>query len=174
MYVFSEPLNLFLPGLSYKQGQKPVRGWLLEALFDPYRPCRALQPFAVSKNEESFMSDFECIELQNVEDVAVIKFSDEKVVDPARIEKLGNELLALANEEERQKLLINFENVRFLSSAAINKLIVVEKRVRARGAKLRLSNLRQEVQDLFSFTNLDGLFSIVEEEKEAISSFEKD
>ena len=120
------------------------------------------------------MSDFECIELQNVEDVAVIKFSDEKVVDPARIEKLGNELLALANEEERQKLLINFENVRFLSSAAINKLIVVEKRVRARGAKLRLSNLRQEVQDLFSFTNLDGLFSIVEEEKEAISSFEKD
>lgn len=120
------------------------------------------------------MSDFECIQLQDVEDVAVIKFSDEKVVDPARIEKLGKELLSLADADERQKLLINFENVRFFSSAAINKLIVLEKRVRARGAKLRLSNLRQEVKDLFSFTNLDGLFNIMEEENEAINSFEQE
>ena len=120
------------------------------------------------------MSEFECIELHNVEDVSVVKFSDEKVVDPARIEKMGSELLSLAEEETRDKLLINFENVRFFSSAAINKLIVLEKRVRAKGAKLRLSNLRPEVKDLFSFTNLDGLFNIMEEQKEAIHSFDQD
>ncbi len=119
------------------------------------------------------MSDFECIKLQNVEDVAVVKFNDEKVVDPARIEKLGSELLALADDDSK-KLLLNFENVRFFSSAAINKLIVLEKRMREHGGKLKLSNLRPEVKDLFSFTNLDGLFSIKEEEKEALSSFEQD
>ena len=118
------------------------------------------------------MSDFECIELDDVDDVSVIKFMDEKVVDPARIEKMGSELLSLASDDDRQKLLINFENVHFFSSAAINKLIVLEKRIRSQGGKLRLSNLRPEVKDLFSFTNLDGLFSIIDRQSEAIDSFE--
>ena len=37
-------------------------------------------------------------------------------------------------------------------------LIVLEERVRARGGKIRLSNLRPEVRDLFSYTNLDSMF----------------
>ena len=119
------------------------------------------------------MSDFECIELDDVKDVSVIKFTDEKVVDPARIEKMGSELLSLAGHDDRQKLLINFENVRFFSSAAINKLIVLEKRMRAQGGKLQLSDLRPEVKDLFSFTNLDGLFSIADRQAAASDSFEE-
>lgn len=117
------------------------------------------------------MSDFECIDLDDVNDVAVVKFKDEKVVDPARIEEMGTELFSLASDDDRKKLLINFENVKFFSSAAINKLIVLEKRVRAQGGKIKLSNLRPEVRDLFSFTNLDNLFSIVDGQDEAIQSF---
>ncbi len=118
------------------------------------------------------MSDFECIELDNVDDVSVVKFMDDKVVDPARIEKMGTELLSIADDDEQKKLLINFENVHFFSSAAINKLIVLEKRVRAQGGQLKLSNLRPEVKDLFSFTNLDGLFKIADQQSDAIDSFE--
>ncbi len=118
------------------------------------------------------MSDFECISLDDVDDVSVVRFKDGKVVDPARVEKLGNELLSLAGENAPPKLLINFENVRFLSSAAINKLVVLEKRLRAQGGKLRLSNLRPEVKDLFSFTNLDSLFSIMDDQQDAIHSFD--
>ena len=117
------------------------------------------------------MSDFECIETNDVDDVSVVRFKDEKVVDPARIEEMGNELLSLASSDDHEKLLINFENVKFFSSAAINKLIVLEKRVRASGGKLKLSNLRPEVRDLFSFTNLDNLFSIVERQDDAIEEF---
>ena len=71
-----------------------------------------------------------------------------------------------------EKLLINFENVSFFSSAAINKLIVLEKRMRARGGAIRLSNLRPEVRDLFSYTNLDSMFQIKDEQSEAIDSFQ--
>ena len=122
-------------------------------------------------NQVKVMSEFECIELNDVDDVSVVKFTDEKVVDPARIEKMGTELLSLTGDDEGQKLLLNFENVKFFSSAAINKLIVLEKRVRSQGGKLRLSNLRPEVKDLFSFTNLDGLFTISDGESEAMDSF---
>ena len=90
------------------------------------------------------MDQFECIDLENVESVAVVKFKDKKVMDPARIEKLGLELLTLVKSDKSANVLINFENVNFFSSAAINKLIILEKRVRACGGKIRLSNLRRK------------------------------
>jgi anti-anti-sigma factor len=118
------------------------------------------------------MEQFECIELDVVEEVSVVKFKDQKVMDPSRIEAMGKELLSLVDgEDDSENLLINFENVSFFSSAAINKLIVLEKRIRARGGAIRLSNLRPEVRDLFSYTNLDSVFQIKDEQSDAIESF---
>ena len=92
-------------------------------------------------------------------------------MDPSRIEMMGRELLSLVKEDETENVLINFENVSFFSSAAINKLIVLEKRIRAQGGQIRLSNLRPEVRDLFSYTNLDSMFQINDKQSEAIESF---
>jgi anti-anti-sigma factor len=125
------------------------------------------------------MSDFECIELDSIDDVSVVKFKDQKVMDPARIEALGQELLSLISKESAEEsdsgdqanVLINFENVKFFSSGAINKLIVLEKRLRANGREIRLSNLRPEVRDLFSYTNLDSMFEIRDGQDEALESF---
>ncbi len=118
-------------------------------------------------------SELECLELDRVESVAVIKFRDKKVMDPSRIEQLGKELLALIENEDNDCLLINFDNVSFFSSAAINKLIVLEKQVRAKGGKLRLCNLRPEVRDLFSYTSLDQMFQIDQEQTESIEAFQQ-
>ena len=118
----------------------------------------------------SEMQDFECIELSNVKDVSVVKFKDHKVMDPARIEQLGKELLSLVDGDNPESMVINFENVSFFSSGAINKLIVLEKRLSAGGGRIRLSNLRPEVRDLFSYTNLDTVFAIMDGETEAVDS----
>ena len=125
------------------------------------------------------MTDLQCIEIDSVNDVSVIKLKDEKVMAPAQIETLGAELLSLVETTPTKdgastgtNVLINFENVRFFSSGAINKLIVLEKRVRAGGGKIRLSNMQPEVRDLFSYTNLDQMFDILSNQTEAIESFE--
>ena len=81
-------------------------------------------------------------------------------MDPSRIEQMGKELLQLASEDDNGNLLINFDNVSFFSSAAINKLIVLDKQMRARGGKLRLCSLRPEVRELFSYSSLDQMFEI--------------
>ena len=112
----------------------------------------------------------ECLELDKVEEVAVVKFRDKKVMDPSRIEQMGKELLELIDGEDNERMLINFDNVSFFSSAAINKLIVLEKQVRAKGGQLRLCNLRPEVRDLFSYTSLDKMFQIDQEQVEAIEA----
>ena len=125
------------------------------------------------------MTDLQCIEIDSVNDVSVVKLKDEKVMAPAQIDTLGAELLTLVETTPTKdgastgtNVLINFENVRFFSSGAINKLIVLEKRVRAGGGKIRLSNMQPEVRDLFSYTNLDQMFDILSNQTEAIESFE--
>ena len=125
------------------------------------------------------MTDLQCIEIDSINDVSVVKLKDEKVMAPAQVETLGAELLSLVESNPTEdggstgaNVLINFENVRFFSSGAINKLIVLEKRVRAGGGQIRLSNMQPEVRDLFSYTNLDQMFEILSNQTEAIESFE--
>lgn len=119
------------------------------------------------------MEKFECLEVDNIDKVAVAKFVDPKVMDPTRIEQMGAELLSLLEDEGNEDVVVNFENVSFFSSAAINKLIVLEKHVRARGGEIRLSNLKPEVRDLFSYTHLDELFQIQIDQAAAIESLTK-
>lgn len=118
------------------------------------------------------MSEFECIELKSIDNVSVVLINDSKVMDPSRIEKLGSELMSLIGDDRSDNVVINFENVNFFSSAAINKLVVLEKEIKARGGQIRLSNMRPVVRDLFRYTNLDSLFQIKDEQTEAIDSFE--
>ena len=127
------------------------------------------------------MPDFECIEIDSISNVSVVKLKDEKVMAPTRIEALGVELLSLVENDSSDdqqdghavNVIINFENVRFFSSGAINKLIVLEQRVRARGGQIRLSNMQPEVRDLFSYTNLDSMFDIRSGQAEAIESLKE-
>ncbi len=114
--------------------------------------------------------NLECLELGQVDEVAVVKFRDKKVMDPSRIEQMGKELLEVIADDDNERMLINFDNVSFFSSAAINKLIVLEKQIRAKGGKLRLCNLRPEVRDLFSYTSLDQMFEIDQEQVESIQA----
>jgi len=116
------------------------------------------------------MSDYNCILVNHCNDVAVINLVDDKVMNPERIQVLGEELLSLP--QQNSKLLINMNNVKFLSSAAINKLIVFEKRVRTNGGTVLFSNLSPEVQEVFALTNLNSVFEICNGQEEALQSLQ--
>ena len=121
---------------------------------------------------ESNMSDLQSISRNVIDDVSVISFLDTKVMDPARIQVLGEELLALVSEQApAEKIVINMENVRFLSSAAINKLIVLDKRLKSKGGSLKLCNVTPEVLDVFTITHLNNVFDIRDDQGQAIAAF---
>ena len=72
------------------------------------------------------MSEFQCIRLRQADDVSVIRIVDDKVQAPDRIAILGEELMSFAGKDNNHQVVLNLDNVRFLSSAAINKLVLVE------------------------------------------------
>jgi anti-sigma B factor antagonist len=98
---------------------------------------------------------------------AVVRFLDRKIIDAANIQELGDELFSLVEKEQKTTLVLNFATVEFLSSAALNKLIILDKKLKAAGGKMRLCNLRPEIYDVFVITRLNQVFEIKATESEA-------
>src|SRR5687768_18597742 len=121
------------------------------------------------------MAVFRRIEVMNLAgasgDVALVRFLDRKIIDAANIQELGDELFALVEKEQRKSLLLNFVSVEFLSSAALNKLIILDKKVKANSGKMRLCSLKPEIYEVFAITRLNQLFDIKNTEAEALAGF---
>jgi len=117
------------------------------------------------------MTTHQRLSVQMVADVSIVTFIDRKILDEANIQELGRELFHLVEEEQRKKLLLNFSNVEFLSSAALGKLITLDKKVKKAGGQLKLSNIRPEIYEVFAITRLNRLFDIKDDEADALAAF---
>ena len=109
------------------------------------------------------------LEVAESAQVSVVRFKDQKIIDPEAIQELGDELFTLVDKDNRSKIVLNFANVEFLSSAALGKLITFEKKAKRNGAKLILSNIAPEIYQVFTITNLDKLFTIKDNEADALA-----
>jgi anti-sigma B factor antagonist len=111
------------------------------------------------------------LQVSEVGDVTVVRFVDRKILDEANIQELGQELFKLVEEDHRKNLLLNFSSVEFLSSAALGKLITLDKKVKSHSGKLKLSNIRPEIYEVFAITKLNKLFDIKDDEADALAGF---
>jgi anti-sigma B factor antagonist len=101
--------------------------------------------------------------------ITVVRFKDQKIIDPEAIQELGQELFDLIDKEDRRKIILNFSRVEFLSSAALGKLITFEKKTKRAGAELILTDISPEIFPVFAITNLDKLFKIKDREADALA-----
>jgi len=111
------------------------------------------------------------IEVNAVGDVTVVHFKDHKIIEDLGIQELGQELFQLVDSEHCKKLVLNFSSVDFLSSAALGKLITLDKKTRAQGGKLKLCNIRPEIYEVFAITKLNRFFDIKNDEADALAAF---
>jgi anti-sigma B factor antagonist len=111
------------------------------------------------------------LEVEDVGDVAVVNFVDKKILDEQNIQMIGDDLFRLVDEQGRKKILLNFSNVEFLSSAALGKLITMNRKVQAVKGKLVLCGISKEIREVFEITKLDKLFVIRQEEQVALQEF---
>jgi anti-sigma B factor antagonist len=117
------------------------------------------------------MAGYRRLDVTEVGEVTIVRFRDRKIVEDINIQELGSEMFHLVDTEKRDKLLLDFSTVDFLSSAALGKLITLDKKVKARGGVLKLSNIRPEIYEVFTITKLNRLFDIKDDEAEALAAF---
>jgi anti-sigma B factor antagonist len=111
------------------------------------------------------------LEVEDIGDVTVVSFIDRKILDEQNIQVIGEQLFSLVDEAGRRKVLLNFGNVEYLSSAALGKLITLNKKLQAAGGKLVLCNIDPQIYEVFEITKLNKLFNIQKEEQAALQAF---
>ncbi len=67
------------------------------------------------------MADRRRITVSAVGDLAMVRFLDRKIVDPSNIEEVGDEMFQLLEKDKFKNVILNFDGVEFLGSAALNK-----------------------------------------------------
>lgn len=111
------------------------------------------------------------LQVTEIDGVSRVDFIERSILDEANIQMIGEELLSLVESTPRPRVLISFENVEHLSSAALAALITASNAVRARDGQLRLSDLRPQLLQVFTITRLDQLFVIHDSAADALESF---
>ena len=111
------------------------------------------------------------LEVEPIGDVTVVNFVDRKILDEQNIQVIGEQLFSLVDEQGLKKILLNFSNVEYLSSAALGKLITLNKKLQQAGGKLILCNIDAQIFEVFEITKLDRFFKIIKEEQAALQAF---
>ena len=106
-------------------------------------------------------------------DVTIVSFLDKKILDEVHIQEIGEELFSMVEEKYKVKMLLNFENVEYLSSAALGKLITLNKRIKTENGQLKLCNIKENIYEVFRITKLNKIFEIYDSEEAAVSKFKK-
>ena len=109
------------------------------------------------------------LDIEEVNDVTVATFTDKKILDEGNIQVIGNQLFGLVDEDGRRKIVLDFTNVEYLSSAALGKLITMDKKVKGAKGKLRLCSIRPDIYEVFAITRLNKLFDIKKDRDEALA-----
>jgi anti-sigma B factor antagonist len=103
--------------------------------------------------------------------VTLISFLDKRIFEDRTVQAIAEQLSTLV-EEGNSKLLLNFNGVEYLSSAALGKLINLHKKLSNSEGTLSMCNMVPQVFDVFAITKLDKDFNICTDEAAARAALE--
>jgi anti-anti-sigma factor len=93
-------------------------------------------------------------------EITIAKFIDEKILEDVEVEIIGKELCELIEHDGCRKLIVDFAPVRFMASAMLGKLIVLQSKMNTVQGNLRLCNVCSEIYEVFRITKTYKMFSM--------------
>lgn len=98
------------------------------------------------------MADFE---IERVGDVTVFRFRRRTLLTEETIGCFGDSVFHAADAATPPRIVVDFGNVTFISSACLGKLISLHRKVQAGGGWLKIRNLSPDIAEVFRITQLD-------------------
>lgn len=117
------------------------------------------------------MLSYKHFDARTEDDVIVLRLANPDRYDTVDYGDQQAELQRFAEEQKPRVVVVDFGNVTYCSTAVINSLMQLRKRLTEYGGELRLSGLSPEVREAFGHLRLDGtIFQIYETESEAVTA----
>jgi anti-sigma B factor antagonist len=105
--------------------------------------------------------------------ILTVVFDDARILDETKLEELGRELIEALNKTSEERVILDFRNVKFMSSSMLGKLVQVHKKAGDFKVKMKLCSIDPEIRQVFKITRLDKLFEIEADEASARAAFMK-
>lgn len=110
------------------------------------------------------------IAVEYAKNATIISFTDEEILEEKDIRALQESIMSVIEQAERVNMILDFCNVRFLSSAVLGLLIRISKRIYSRDGQLKLCNIDPKIYEIFKITRLTKIFDIHQDVKSAVES----
>jgi anti-sigma B factor antagonist len=107
------------------------------------------------------------------DDVIVVYITASKILENAKIQQIGQELTEVSEQNPGAKMVLNFQEVKFMSSAMINNVVNFHRRCQKNDIKLKLCDISKDVLEVFTLMKLHKFLDIQKSEDKAIASFDK-
>ncbi|MDZ7771154.1 MAG: STAS domain-containing protein [Balneolaceae bacterium] len=101
----------------------------------------------------------------------VLEISGE--LDAHTASQLENSLKSLIDDEKHQ-IIVNCKHLDYIASAGLGVFMAYIEDVRSLGGDIKLTNMNENVYNVFDLLGFPTLYDIMEDEEEAIEKFEKD
>jgi anti-anti-sigma factor len=94
-----------------------------------------------------------------VDEMATVDLLRERLTDEDNIEEFGQELASLVDKLNYRKVILNMEQVKYLTSSVIGKLIMLHRRLVRSEGHLVLVGLQPDVEEILSTSQLLNYFN---------------
>lgn len=111
------------------------------------------------------------VDVSEADGVRVVRFQVRQLFDERTVREVADQLFAAAPSSGPIRMIVDFSGVDMVSSSLLGKLILLQRRVDASGGKLRLCEMSSSVRAVFKTSNLDRLFGIDRDRREALEAF---
>ena len=102
----------------------------------------------------------------------VVDFQTPSLMNPQDLERIGASLFRMVDEEKRDRVILDFTKVKYLSSQAIGIILTLNKKLSggaAGGEQLVLCGVGPQLMQLLKITRLDRILTIKNNQKEAVA-----
>ena len=106
-------------------------------------------------------------------EILTIFITDPKILDGPTIEQIHQDLTGVLERTEQPNVILDFQAVKFMSSAALGMLIRINKKCKEFKANLKLCNIDKDIKQVFKITGLDKVFTIYKTAEDAAAAFAK-
>ena len=92
--------------------------------------------------------------------ITTVTFMDEKILSQEEVHQIDELLTNLLEQVWCEKLVLDFCNVKALSSSVLGLLIRIHKKLTEQKARLELRNIAPKIYEVFKITKLTEVFEI--------------
>jgi anti-sigma B factor antagonist len=111
------------------------------------------------------------VEIEQVGDVSVVKFTRSEFLDDAAIEAVGDQLFAHVDRLGVRQMVLNFHGVERMASLMLGKIMSLHRKLKAVGGRLVLCGVDPQIYWVFETLRLPKLLAFCKDEQEALQAF---